>query len=139
MHLGTRELLLEIDGDEYTEELGDVQLVSAPADAGFLTFASARNNGGRKYTLTFTAVQDPSVNSLWDLMWTQPGEVVAFVLRPAGGVAPTASTPEFEGALTISEPDGTMLGGAADSSTSARFTWSATWECVAKPVRAFTV
>lgn len=134
MFLGTQDLTLTIDGQEYTEELSDVRIVGAPADAGFVSFSVAQAGGGRKHTLTFTAVQDPGAGSLWSLMWDNTGDVVPFTLRPAGGVAVSDDTPTLEGEVKITEPDGDIIGGTADVSTSARFTWSGAWECTARPV-----
>lgn len=134
MFLGTQDLTLTIDGEDYTEELSDVQILSAAADAGFVSFAVAKTGGGRQHTLQFTAAQDPSVGSLWSLMWDNVGDVVPFVLRPAGGSVISDDTPTLVGDVKISEPDGTIIGGAADVSDTAVMTWSGAWKCSARPI-----
>lgn len=134
MFLGTQDLTLTIDGDDYTAELSDCRIVGAVADAGFVSFAVAKAGGGRKYTLEGTAAQDPGVGSLWSLMWDNAGDEVPFVLRPAGGVTISDDTPTWAGTVKLTEPDGDIMGGTADVSTSAVFTWSFAWECTARPV-----
>lgn len=136
MHLGTRFLTLEVDGDSVTNQISNCRLVSAEGDSDFVTFEDAANGGLRKYTMSGTAVQDPSAGSLWDLMWTASGTDVAFELAPAGGPV-GATKPTFVGNITISEPDGDLLGGEANKSNTARMTWEFAFECTAKPVRAF--
>lgn len=134
--LGTRALLLSIGGTDYTAQVSNCSIDSAAADSDFTTFADAAAGGARQYTLSFTAVQDPSVGSLWDKVWTTAGTAVAVIVKPAGGAAASAATPWFSGNVTIVEPDGTLLGGAADASTTARMTFDCAWVFTAKPVRA---
>lgn len=133
--LGTRLLKLTIDGDEVTAEVSKAVITSNDAGSDFTTFADAANGGAREYRLELTGVQDPVAGSLWDKVWTAAGDSVDFVLDPVGGGAPSPANPQFEGTVTITEPDGDFLGGAADSSTSARFTFDVAWVCDAKPTR----
>lgn len=138
--LGTRLLTLDVGGDDFTAEVSDVRIVSGAADSDFVSFAAAASGGARKYSLAFTAVQDPATSTLWDKIWTSAGTTVAFILKPAGSgdMGPTPEQPHFTGNAVISEPDGDLLGGAANTSTTARFTFAASWECTAKPTRVTT-
>lgn len=136
--LGTRSLTLTIGGTDYTAQISNCRLVGADADSDFVSFADAGAGGARKYTLSGTMVQDPAANSLWDKIWTALGTTVAAVLKPNGGTTPSATQPSFAGNVVITEPDGDLLGGAANKSPSARFTMDFEWEFTAKPVRSFT-
>jgi hypothetical protein len=46
---------------------------------------------------------------------------------------PTTTYPKFSGTVTITEPDGDLVGGDADQSTTARFTTDVEWVFTAKP------
>lgn len=133
--LGTRLLTLEIDGTDFTAQVSNVRIVSGESDSDFVTFADAAAGGAREYKLAFTAVQDPAAGTLWDEVWTNAGDTVPFTIAPAGGAAPTVGTPHFEGSAVITEPDGDILGGEANASTTARFTFECEWVCTAKPTR----
>lgn len=133
--LGTRNLTLTIDGVEHTAEVSNVRIVSGAADSEFTTFKEAKEGGKREYRLAFTAAQDPATGTLWDTIWTAAGETIPFVIAPNGGEDPTPTTPHFTGNATVTEPDGDLLGGEANSSNTARFTFEAEWVCTAKPVR----
>lgn len=133
--LGTRLLKLTIDGDEVTAEVSKAVITSNDAGSDFTTFEDAANGGAREYRLEFTGVQDPIAGSLWDKVWTAAGTDVAFILDPVGGGAASPANPMFEGTVTITEPDGDLIGGSADSSTSARFTFDCAWVCDGKPER----
>lgn len=133
--LGTRLLQLTIDGTDFTAQVSNVRLVSGESDADFVTFADAAAGGAREYRLEFTAVQDPAAGTLWDEVWSNAGDTVPFVIKPTGSAAASAGEPWFTGSAVISEPDGDLLGGEANASTTARFTFEASWVCTAKPVR----
>ncbi len=133
--LGTRLLTLDLGGDDFTAEVSDCRITSQPADSGFVTFADAAAGGKREYRLKAKAVQDPAAGTMWDKVWTGAGTTVAAIIKPAGGTAASASQPHFTGNVTITEPDGDLLGGEADASTTARFTFEIEWVYEAKPVR----
>lgn len=133
--LGTRLLTLTIGGDDYTAQVSNCRIVSGAADSDFVSFADAAAGGGRQYRLAFTAVQDPAADSIWDLVWTQAGSTVAAVIKPNGGTVASATQPHFTGNVVITEPDGDLLGGAANASTTAKFTFDAEWSFTAKPTR----
>jgi len=134
--LGKRQLTLSIDGDSVTAEVSSAEITSKAADAGTVTFANAAAGGTREYGLKLTFIQDPAAASLWDKVWAHAGDDVVAILRPAGGVA-GPDHPVFTGTVTITEPDGTMLGGEASTSAVERFTTEVEWIYLAKPVRTF--
>jgi hypothetical protein len=133
--LGTRKLKLDIDSTERSSEISVAKITSKEGDSGFLTFADAANGGDRQYTLEFTAVQDLVSGTLWDLIWTGAGTEVSGTFMPYGNAVPTASEPHFDFTAVVSEPDGDLLGGAANKSTKARFTVEAEWALTGKPVK----
>jgi hypothetical protein len=133
--IGTRLLKLTIDGDEVTAEISTGKITTGDAGSDFTTFADAAAGGRREYRVVGTAVQDANTGSLWDKVWTAAGDSVPFVLMPYGNADPTVAEPHFEGNCTITEPDGDLIGGDADPSTSARFTFDFSFVCDEKPTR----
>lgn len=130
--LGTRKLKIEIDGTEHTAEVSKAVVTSGESDSDFLTFAGAAA-GGRAYKLNIVGVQDAANGSLWREVWDNAGDEVPVTLMPYGNAVPSATEPHYTATATISEPDGDFLGGEADSSTSARFTFEVEWDLAAKP------
>lgn len=133
--LGTRQLTLTIASTDYTAQVSKAVIVSGEADSDFTTFADAAAGGAREYRLEFTAVQDPATGTLWDKVFTAAGTQAAFILKPAGGTTASPSQPHFTGNAVITEPDGDFIGGEADSSSTARFTFECSWVLTAKPTR----
>lgn len=133
--LGTRSLVLTIGATDYTAQVSKAVITSAGADSDFVTFADAALGGLREYALEFTAVQDMATSSLWDKIWTAAGTQVAYLLKPYGNAAASATQPHYSGNLTITEPDGDFIGGEADASTTARMTFDAKWILTAKPTK----
>ena len=137
--LGTRTLKITIDSVEYTADVSSVKITSAAADSDFTSFADAAAGGKREYKLEFTATQDPGdANSIWSQMWDNAGDSVPVKVLPYGGATISATNPSFEGTVVITEPDGTLLGGDANASTTARFTMELAWKFIAKPTRKTT-
>jgi hypothetical protein len=133
--LGTRLLVLSIGGTDYTAQVSKAVITSGEADSDFVTFANAAAGGAREYRLEFTAVQDLVTATLWDKVWTVPGTTVAGILKPYGNAAASVSQPHYSFNATITEPDGDFIGGEADASTSARFTFECSWVLDAKPTK----
>jgi hypothetical protein len=133
--LGTRNLTISIGGTDYTTEVSNCRITSGESDSDFVPFSAAASGGSRVYTLAFTAAQDPAADSLWDKMWTAAGTTAAVIVKPAGGTTASATQPHFTGNVVITEPDGDILGGEANASTTARFTFECEWEFTAKPTR----
>ena len=133
--IGTRKLTLTIDGDEVAPEVSRAIVTSEETDSDFVSFADAAAGGGRTYKLALTFVQDAEAASLWDKVWTQAGTDVPVLVRPYGNALATPTEPHFTGDVTITEPDGDLLGGEADASTTARFVVEVEWTFTAKPTR----
>lgn len=133
--LGTRLLKLEIDGTDVTAQVSSARFVSGESDADFVTFADAASGGAREYRLEFTAVQDAATGTLWDEVWTNAGDTVPGTLMPYGNATPSATEPHYDFSAVISEPDGDLLGGDADASSTARFTIECSWVLTAKPTK----
>lgn len=133
--IGTRNLTLEIGGTDVSAQVSAVTIPSAESDSDFLSFADAAAGGARKYTLKFTATQDPDTGTVWDQVWSHAGETVTGTVAPFGNATPSLSQPHFSFSAVISEPNGDLLGGEAKASASARFTFDAEWELTAKPTK----
>jgi hypothetical protein len=133
--LGTRLLKLEIDGTEVTAQVSRSVVTSGESDSDFLTFADAAAGGARQYTLEFTAVQDAATGTIWDTIWTAAGSEIDCTLMPYGNAVASATEPHYTFTAVVTEPDGDYLGGEANTSTTARFTFEAAWPLTAKPLK----
>lgn len=133
--LGTRKLTLTIDGDEVAPEVSSAVITTKEASSDFVSFADAAAGGGREYALKLKFVQDLTTTSLWDKVWSQAGDDVAVLVRPYGNSSASASEPHYSGTVTITEPDGDLLGGDADKSTTQRWVTEVEWIFTAKPTK----
>jgi len=138
--IGTRKLKIQVGTPpiEYNTDVSRVEVTSGETDSDFVSFADAAAGGGRDYTLEFTAVQDASNASLWDEVWTNAGGELDVTVVPYGNEVPTVMEPHFTMTAVVSEPDGTLLGGEADASTTAKFTFECAWKLTEKPTRVTT-
>lgn len=135
--LGTRALKLTIDSVDYTAAVSNVAIGAGDTDSDFLSFAQAAEGGSKDYVLALTTVQDPGASaSLWRLSWDHSGDTVPVVIRPNGGTGTgTPDHPVVTFEAIVPAPDGdSILGGEANTSTSARFTTDLSFEIVGKPV-----
>ncbi|MGC4940947.1 hypothetical protein [Kribbella sp. DT2] len=137
--LGTRLLKLEIDGAERSAEVSNARITTGAADSDFLTFAQAAAGGSRQYALAFTAAQDLVADTLWDLIWTGAGTEVTGTFIPYGNEVPSATQPHYDFIAVVTEPDGDLLGGEANVSTTARMTVECVWQLTAKPTKVIAV
>lgn len=137
--LGTRLLKIKIGTTEYTADVSRCEITSKAADSDFTSFADAAAGGAREYALEFTARQDLATGTLWRNVWASAGTTVAVKVAPYGNTtAASATEPHFSGNVTITEPDGTLIGGEAKSSVSARMTFACRWVFTAKPTELTT-
>jgi|SRR5690242_20525931 len=137
--LGTRSLKIKIGATEYNADVNDCQIIAGPADSSFTSFAAAASGGARKYTLKFTATQDPAdATSIWRKVWMSAGSTIAVVINPYGGANASAANPTYSGNVVVTEPDGNLLGGPANSDPSAKFTIDLEWVFTGKPVETIT-
>lgn len=133
--LGTRSLTLSIGGQDVTAQVSNCRITSAEADSDFVSFADAAAGGAREYRLAFTATQDMATGTMWDKVWSAAGTTVAVIIKPAGGTTASVTQPHFTGNVVITEPDGDILGGEANASATAKFTFDAEWVFTAKPTK----
>lgn len=132
---GTRSLTITIGATEYNMQLSAARVTSGASESDFTTFADAAAGGARDYKMVFTGVQDHAVGSLWDKVWTVPGTSVACLLKPYGNATATAAQPHYSFNATVTEPDGDFIGGEANASTTAKFTFDCTWALASKPTK----
>jgi len=134
--LGTNKLTITIDGVERACEVSVAEITSAETESDFVAFCDAAAGGGRDWGLHIVATQDPGdPDSLFNLTWDLAGTEVDVLVRPYGNAVASATQPHFSGTVTVQYPDGVVLGGEADASTSARFTMDMEWPFTAKPER----
>lgn len=136
--VGTRALVLEVDSIDFTDSVKKATIRSAETDSDFMSFADAAAGGARDYSLALTLKQNTTVDSLWDYIWSHSGEDVAVVFWPNGdnGGTADATHPKFTGTVTITDPDGDVLGGEAKASPTAKQVTEVEWKFLAKPVKA---
>lgn len=136
--VNTRHAVLYVDEVDYTDSISTGTVRSAETDSDFVSFADAAAGGKRDYTLALVLKQNTSEDSLWDIIWSRAGEDVDIELWPNGRPqdgTPTATQPQFTGTCTVTDPDGDLLGGEANPSTSARQTTEVEWMFTDKPTR----
>lgn len=131
--IGTRKLRLEVDGTDVTGEISTCVVTTGDKDSDFMSFEEALAGGAREYKLKLTIRQDTAVASLWYMIWDQLGEDVPIEFWPNGGMAESATTPKVTGTVTIMEPDGDLLGGESNKSTTAVQVTEVEWPFIAKP------
>lgn len=133
--IGTRKLVLLIDGENATAEVSSAVIKSKETDSDFVSFAAAAAGGGREYSLALKFVQDTVSGSLWDQVWAHAGDEIPCIVKPYGNTVATAGEPHMSCTAIVSEPDGDLLGGDADASPSNRFVTEVEWKLTAKPTR----
>lgn len=136
--LGTRLLKFKVGSTEHTAEISKCAVVAGAADSDFTSFADAATGGAREYALELTMRQDLATTSLWRYIWAQAGQSLAVKVNPYGNATASTTEPHYTGNVTITEPDGTLIGGEANSSTSARMTVEVRWVFAAKPAELTT-
>lgn len=130
-----RLIALEVDDVDRSNEVSKAEITSAATSADFVSFAEARAGGGRDYALAMTIAQDHASATLWDLVWTGAGDEVAGVYAPYGNVTASVSQPHYGFTAIVAEPDGTLLGAEANSSTTAVATVDVVWALTGKPTK----
>jgi hypothetical protein len=133
--IGTRNLTLSVAAGDVTPQVSNARITSAAADSDFVSFADAAAGGARQYNLEGTAVQDPATGTIWEKIWSAAGTTIAYLLKPYGNAVASAGQPHYSGNVVVQEPDGDFLGGAANRSTTAKFTIDFAWPCDAKPTK----
>lgn len=132
--LGTRKLKVEVDGTDYTASVSNLRFTPGAADSDFTSFAAAAAGGATQWQMQGTAAQDPEANSFWDIVYSQAGTDLDVTVMPEGNAVASPTQPHFTSTVTIKLPDGDFLGGEANSSTTAKFTFDFAFDCT-RPVR----
>lgn len=132
---GTRLLTISVGGTEYNMQVTSSKVTSGAADADNTTFSEAAAGGSRLYKLALTLLQDHATGTLWDKIWASAGSSAAVIVRPYGNTTPTVAQPHYTGNVTITEPDGDLIGGQANASPTARWTVDVEWEFASKPTK----
>lgn len=131
--LGTRSLKIKVGSTEYTATTSKVVISAAKADSDFTSFADAAAGGALEWALEATCAQDLATGSLWRYLWDNPGTTVSVKVAPEGNATASATQPHYTGNVTVKVPEGAVIGGEANSSTSAKFTFEIRWVFTAKP------
>jgi len=137
-HLGTRSLKVKVGATEQTSSVSKCAVTSAKADSDFTSYADAAAGGALDWFLEFTAAQDMATGSLWRYLWDNPGTTVAIKVNPYGNATATATEPHYSGNVTVKVPEGVVIGGDANASTTAKQTFEAKWQWTAKPTELVT-
>lgn len=139
--LGTRRLKLFVGSPlvEYTGSISNCRIVTGESDSDFVSFEEAAAGGAREYRLALTLKQNTDADALWYYIWANSGDDIPVEVWPNGRnstspTTPTTTYPKFTGTVTISEPDGDLVGGEANASNTAKFTSEVEWKFLAKPV-----
>lgn len=130
-----RTLLISVGGTEYNTQVFEAHVDADDADSDSITFAEAAAGGGRAYTLNITLTQDMATGTLWDRIWSAAGTDVAVLMKPYGNAAASATQPHYSMSANVREPNGTLIGGEADSSPTKRLTVEVEWPLAAKPTK----
>lgn len=133
--IGTRLLTVTVDSEDVTAQVSNARITSGAADSDFVSFADAAAGGARQYNFEGTAVQDPEADSLWDQIWSSAGTTVACLLKPFGNASASTGQPHYSFNAVVQEPDGDLLGGEANASTTSKFTIDFAWPLEAKPTK----
>jgi hypothetical protein len=132
--IGTRKTILKVGGTDYSAAVGKCVLTSDETDDAFVSFADALAGGRRDYKLALTLRQNTAADSLWYYIWSLAGTDVAYEFWPnGGGTTESADTPKITGTVTITEPDGDLVGGEANRSSTAVNIVEVEWLCTDKP------
>jgi len=132
--IGTRKLVLIVDSEDYSTEVSKCMITTGDTDSDFVSFPDALAGGLRDYTLKLTIRQNTADDSLWYFAWDRAGDDVDVEVWPNGdGITEGATTPKVTGTVTITEPDGTFVGGQANRSNTKVQTCEVEWKFTAKP------
>lgn len=136
--INKRSAKILIESVDVSDQLTNFRLTSAETDSDFVTFADAAAGGARDYAVAGTCSQDADADSFWSYMFDAAGDEVDFVYKPYGNATPSLTEPHFTFTAVVKEPDGDLLGGDADASTTAVQATEFEWPLLAKPVKVTT-
>lgn len=110
---------------DYSEDLKAIRLTSEDKDDSDLTFAEAAAGDTKDYQVAITAIQSTAVDSLWRLLWDNPGSEFQAVYGPHGNAVPSADKPHFT--FTVKATGAPEVGGEA-ARNGARFSFDYTFD-----------
>jgi hypothetical protein len=127
-------------GVDVSDQFANFEISAADPDAGFLTFASARDGGGDDWLLKAKIPQDYTAGSVWSEMWDNPGEewsgyYTAGTTDVVALADASAGTPVFGFTAVISRPRGAVFGGEASKAINAVPTVDIEWKLTGEPVK----
>ena len=128
---------LMLDGAEANMDVTSAAINAATSSSDTVPF-SAGAGGGTDYSFAATIIQDATVGSTWDQVWSHSGEEIDGIFRPYGNAAASATQPHYHFTATVKEPSGTLLGGDYNSSLTAKFTIQVEWPLTGKPAKVIT-
>lgn len=132
--VNSRAAIIKIDSTDFSSSVSSVKITADESDADFVSYEDARAGGARMYKLEMTLKQNTDAAALWYYNWSRAGSTVSYELWPnGGGASATTTTPKFAGTVVVREPDGDLLGGEADPSTTQLQRIEIVWDCTAKP------
>lgn len=115
-----------VDGTDFSGQTASATVKGTPGSDRMLGEVAPSND----YTIEITAGQDLTVESLWTMMFTRTNEQVPIILKPYGNNdAPSESQPWVRINAWIAEPDGDLIGGDAETSTTTKRMFSVSWVC----------
>lgn len=124
--LTTRVQSFDIDGTDYSLQAASATIKAAAGD--FRPLGAAAPDA--EYSIEITAGQDLTATSLWHLAFTQANTEVPIIMRPYGNNdEPTTLKPWVYVLATIAEPEGDLIGGGVETSTTKKRTSVFTWPC----------
>jgi hypothetical protein len=133
--LTTRVQSFSIDDVDYSLQAASATIKGTPGD--FRPLGAAAPDS--EYSIEITAGQDLTAASLWHMAFTEANTEVLVMMRPYGNDdAPTALKPWVYTIATIAEPDGDLIGGGPEKSTTSKRTFAITWPCE-RPVPIYSV
>jgi len=136
--IGTRKTILKVGGTDFSDSVSTVAITTGEKDSDFMSFAEALAGGAREYHLKLKIRQDTAAAALWYYIWASLGSDVAVEFWPNGGTVPSATTPKVSGTVTVMEPNGELLGGEANKSSTAVQVTEVEWVYTAKPTLVIT-
>lgn len=130
-----RLIALDVEGVDRSDEISKIEIVSAAGDPDFLTFKAARDKQRREHRINLTIAQDHASGTLWDFIWEGVGTKVEGVYAPYGNADPSAAQPHYSFTAEVTEPDGALMGGEANRSTTAVTTVEVSWLLDERPTK----
>lgn len=124
--LTTRVQSFSIDDVDYSLQAASATIKGTPGD--FRPLGAAAPDS--EYSIEITAGQDLTAASLWHVAFTQANTEVLVMMRPYGNDdEPTALKPWVYTMASVAEPDGDLIGGGPETSTTKKRTFTITWPC----------